>query len=296
MIAPYVARAADRRARWRTVVTWEAPTPEDLQESLVWGTYAMIAQPSRRRWLVRPQLVRVGPWEESPGAVARDYFALTYPRWDPDAWAIRFPRQWRPPIPWQPLVARPTWYVAGVYLDVQACWWTLLQRWGWGVRYNPGRYLGYAPPVDWPFADHKVARNALVSSAGSVRLRTWTPQRGYREVIRPNRWLHIQLLHLISDVMHYLGWLALDAGAVYVHTDGYIAPTPEVAARLHQRLEEHGFRAEVRARGGGWVRGVGAYRVGGLLSGVQMAVPRAQQILRPLTDRERALLRRHLQR
>lgn len=295
-LTPYRARVEERRAAWRTTVTWTPPSPEDLEEVVVYGAYAMTAMHSRRRWLVRPRLVRVERWEESPGAVARDYLRLTYPRWSPEKWSLRWPRTWRMPIPWQPLYARPCAFTDGVYLDVVACWWTMLRRWGWGCLYVPGRYLGYAPPVAWPFADHKVARNALVAAAMPTRLRQWTPRAGYQEVVRMNPWLHIPLLHLISDVMHLLAAEAVAAGAVYVHTDGYIAPTPTVAERIQRALAAWGFATDVRARGAGWVRSVGSYRVGDLISGILARTARPLRAIRALEEGERRLLWWHLER
>lgn len=254
----------------------------------------MIAEESRRRWLIRPGLVVVGPWEESPGSVGRDFLALHYPRWTPEKWALRFPRRWAMPGDWVPLAARPGKFAEGVYLDVRACYWRLLQRFGWASIYLPGRFLGQTPMPPFPYANHKVARNSLVTTAMPLHLQKFTPGRGYYEVWRSNPWLHIPLLHLVHDVLHLLAGLAWDAGAVYVHTDGYLAPTREVAAIIAARIQECGFEAVEKAAGAGWVKAVGSYRIGGKASRTfsPTGKPLAQVVR--LEDREKRLLFKHL--
>jgi hypothetical protein len=287
-----------RRVRWRTRVVRDAPHPEHVGEPCVLGVYAMSAVPSRRRWLIgpRPHLVDVAGLVESPGTVARDYLAVAFPRWTPERWATRWPRQWGLPTPWQPMGCRPCTFEDGVYLDVRAMWWTLLLRFGWSLCYSPGRYLGYGdPPGDFPFHDHKVARNCLVTAAMPTLLQTWSPRDGYRVEPRANPHQQIMLVHFISDVMHYVGRLAWDLGAVYVHTDGYVASDGRTAARIAAMIEEHGLQAHTKGVGAGWVRAVGSYRVGDLWSATPMGPPRPLQQFRRLEERERRLLAWHLQ-
>jgi hypothetical protein len=263
---------------------------------MILGGYSILAETSHRRWLLEPNLVQVGPYRESPGTVARDYLRLHYRRWNPERWAVRFTRRWSPPQPFHPTMARPCDFAAGVYLDVRSCWWTLLRRFGWGVAYNPGRYLGYAPPVEWPFDNHKIARNSLVSSARPVVLLKWTPEAGYHRVERWNAFLNIPLLHLVCDTMHLLALVAMSAGAVYVHTDGYIAPNERTAERIRSALTDLGFEVRAKAAGPGWVRAVGAYRVGSLTSGVKASGPAPLCQVIDLDSQERKLLLRHLSR
>lgn len=256
----------------------------------------MLAERRRIRWLLHRYCVQVdGVWE-SPGSVARDYLRVRWPQWDPERWALRWPRRWAPPVPYAPMYARPTTSDEMVYVDVRRLWWTLLERFGWSLTYSPGRYLGYGePPDDYPWPQHKLARNSLVTGGFPLRLLRVHPRYGERLIHRANRHLNIPMTHWISDVMHLLARWAVDAGAVYVHTDGYVAPSRHVAERLVRIIGDCGLQAEVRAQGWGWVRAIGAYRVGQLESSVLAGEHRGDTI-RPLTDRDARLVRWHLQR
>lgn len=295
-LQPYLQRAEARRARWQTRVSTWAPDPVDLDEPCIVGSYSLVAMETRRRYLVEPHLVSVGPYRESPGTVARDHLTLAYAGWRAERWSLTWPRRWELPRPWHPLYVIPSRFRDGVYLDVQRCWWTILTRYGWDCCYVPGRYLGYGrPPTEYPWREHKIARNALVSTAMPSVLREWRPRMGYRLLRRPNPWLQIPLLHLVSDVMHWLAIRAIEAGAIYVHTDGYIAPSPEVATRIRAAVESCGFQVKERARGAGWVRAVGDYRVGPWRSGVRAGEPTPLRELRHLEPREVRLLAAHLE-
>jgi len=299
-LAPYIARAEERASSFQTTITvqYRAPIPgRDTFEPMMLGSYSIIAEVSRRRWLLEPHLVQVGPYRESPGTVARDYLQMHYPRWKPERWATRWPRRWVAPQPFVPMAVRPVAFERGTYLDVRACWWTVLVRFGWGSIYVPGRYLGHGPSaIDFPFGHHKTARNSLVSSARYTVLLKWTPAEGYHHVERANPYLHIPLLHLIHDAMHILAAVALDCGAVYVHTDGYIAPNDRVADRIRKGISDLGFEARIKAQGAGWVKAVGDYRVGSLVSGVRAARATPLHQVAHLEESERTLLIRHLYR
>lgn len=286
-----------RRARsWLPVFVRSLPSPAEFREWIVIGRYGITAEQTRRRVLLDEALIRVDSWRDTPAALARDYLRVVYPKWKPERWAMQWPRRWWPPHPYSPQFARVGTFSQGVYLDIRRMWFTILERWGWDCIYLPGRYLSRGrPPSDWPWPDHKEGRNALVSSAFPVEFtRLYPPTGEQQRVRRDNDHLHIPLVHLVSDVMHYLAGLAVEAGAVYVHTDGVIAPTPEVAERIQSIVSDHGFEARVKAHGWGWVRGPGAFRVGYLASKVPMKDQVEYDGVRVLDDRERRLLRKHL--
>lgn len=288
-----------RRARaWLTIFTDALPSPARFREWIVLGRYGITAEQTHRRVLLESALIRVDSWKETPAALARDYLRIAYPKWKPERWAVRWPRRWWPPHPYSPQYARPATYCQGVYLDIRRMWWTILKRWGWDCLYLPGRYLGQGrPPHEWPWPDHKEGRNALVSSAFPVEFtRLYPPTGEQQRVRRDNDHLHIPLVHLVSDIMHYLAALAVQEGAVYVHTDGIIAPNLQVAERLKAIIADHGFDVRVKARGWGWVRGPGSFRVGYLVSKIPATDQKEYDGIRPLDPSERRLLRKHLRR
>jgi hypothetical protein len=273
---------------------------QQLQHPCVVGKHAVVVQGLQLRYLLNAPvgtLVSVDGVVDTPGAVARDYLRAVFgPEYRVPKRVVgrRWRRPWQLPYPYIPMYARPCTFEHGYYVDLQGFWFALVCRFGWNVAYSPGHYVGYGRPCDdFPFSSHKVARNALVSSAFPTRITLWSPQLGHQEVERKNPLLNVPLANLVSDVMHYVASIAVDCGAVYYYMDGAIVPDRASFERLARAYSDMGLRWRVKAEGPGWVDSPGSYRVGPVRSLKQLK-PRPFSNLRPLEAAERRLLRKHL--
>lgn len=160
-----------------------------------------------------------------------------------------------------PLYAKPQIIEDAVYIDIRSAYWSILSIVGWDVDYFPGKWIGVRSSVaDFPFKDDKLARNSLVSVGLPGTLRVWTGEK-LSFVKRPNAFINMVLWALIHDVLHGVAADAVHAGAVYVFTDGFIAPAERETAII-DAINRWGLPAGVKQRGRAVIRGVGNYDIG----------------------------------
>lgn len=254
-------RAHRRRERWTTIETVDLPEPNELGEPTIVTRYSRCAMESRRRFIRSDVLVSVNGCFEPPSSVARDFLMIRYrhgPKWTADQRAAVLNE-----ISTQPLFVKPCSFEEGFYIDLRAAYWSIMLRVGWDVNYWPGVWLSVQdPPADFPWQYDKRARNSLVSIGRSTTIPVWRPETGYRLEFRPNPRPNSQLFCLIMDVLNGIASEVVDAGAVYVFADGYIAPSWEVAQRIRRIIGEWGFRYRIKGQGRGWTSNLGSYRVG----------------------------------
>lgn len=264
-----ITRAHDRRDHWHTVEMQELPPVEFFHQTAIVGAFSLVLMSDRMRILNDPLCLSIDHCRETPSAVARDYLTLRYTRGplikheQYDTLKARFQAP--------PLLAIPTDFTSGHgwYIDIQAAYWSIMANVGWNVDYWPGRWIREGqPPADFPFADHKLARNCLVSAGISTEVPMYKPPDEYFQVHRGNHLSNVGLFRLITDVLHCIAGEAKRAGAIYVNTDGFIVDNLLSKERVEHIIQEWGLTSRVCAEGPGMVQASGAYKVGSRISGL----------------------------
>lgn len=223
------------------------------------GSFSWTMPEQKRRLALLANLVNLWGFDQTPTEVARDYLSIHHPR---GKRVNRYQGDLFMSVSrGQPMLSVPGDYRDMVYVDLKAAYWSILNVVGWDADYYPGRFLAAGRvPSDFPLANHKPARNSLVSVGLPRTSHVWN---GKRFIHQPgyNKLLNLSLWWTVQDVLHAIAAYAEALGAVYVNTDGYIVPRSTSAA-LMNHIEDWGLRAAVKAAGDGSVFGVGMYRLG----------------------------------
>lgn len=268
-------RAQERAAKFKTHKVNQLPNPYNLHEWATLGTYSYFLMQTQRRLVLRDGLLKLdkGVWE-TMSSVARDYLDLAYTRsptikhdqaeifkaaYIPEDSRIRNAPQY---------FKQKEIFEHGFYIDIISTYWSILSIIGWNLDYYPGQWL--APgriPEDWPFPQHKTARACLVSVARPGQLLQYNPEGRTQAEKFPLKKIGSKIMNLgisllIADILHSIGKRAVEAGAVYVNADGYIAPNEKVAAAIAQVIYDWGLPARIKDEGRGEVLGIGNYKVG----------------------------------
>ncbi|MFW5692451.1 MAG: hypothetical protein ACOCX3_03785 [Chloroflexota bacterium] len=158
-----------------------------------------------------------------------------------------------------PRFSLPGSYSDMVYVDLKAAYWSMLKIFGWNTDYNPGQWWGLGDTLrDWFLEDHKLARNMLVSAVTVSHVCCW--QGGalfWRKFNNPLA--NAPLWAAVQDTLHLIAGYAVRAGAVYVHTDGYIMPRRSVEG-FADRLSMIGLGVGEKYSGDVAIYGVGRYQ------------------------------------
>lgn len=259
-----LSESAQKRAdNWQTFFVRQFPDVEKFDEIVMLGAHSYALINTRRR-IVKDK-IKIEPGVlETPSAIARDYVRYIYKQ-GPRATKAQLENvEGIPPVP---SYARPGKFAHGFYIDIAAAYWSIMGVVGWNVDYNPGLWLSPGrPPKDFPFPEHKVARNCIVSAGRMSGIPRYDPRKlpgdPYDEIIRGSELRNNQLPRLIHDILNSIAELAIEAGAVYVNNDGFIAPTPTIAQRVTGIITDWGLSSRVKAEGGGQVKASGTYEVG----------------------------------
>ena len=258
-------RVHNRREQWHTEETPVLPPPQWLDETCIVSRYSRIGLSTRRRYLLERILVSVNGTKDTPSAVARDYITIKYKRGP--KWTSAQRDKIREELVDHPMYVKPCTFDEGYYVDIRATYWSVMVRCGWRVQYFPGRFLcKQTPPLDFPFAESKRARNCLVSVARSNQMQMWSPDKGDYKASRGNPRANSQLYCLITDSLHGIACEAVAAGAVYVFADGYIAPDYNTMLKVCEAVKSWGFIAAIKGEGRGYVNNLGSYVVGRLFT------------------------------
>lgn len=251
-----------RRDEWRTREVELLPPAEWMDEYCIISRYAAIGLETRRRFLWNPILVSVNGTKDTPSALARDYLKIKYERGP--KWTRNQRLKVETELSKHPLYCRPATFERGFYIDIASAYWSVMVRCGWNVNYYPGRWLGITiPPLDFPFYKDKRARNSLVSVARSNKMTMYNPEtKRFFTQKRGNPRANSQLYCLITDTLNAIACEVISAGAVYVFTDGYIAPNLETKYRIMQIIRDWGFTPRIKGEGSGRVTALGSYIVG----------------------------------
>lgn len=197
----------------------------------------------------------------TPADIAREYLYFRYGnqrrRMHTDAYCKCFKPHHKSP----PLYAVPT---VGelVYLDIKSAYWSILSTVGWDVDYHPDEFIGVrSSNDDFPFREHKLARNILVSTGLPSRVQVWTGKR-IISINGRNKLYNGVLWCFVQDVLNGIAHDMVSIGAVYVHTDGFIfRQSDEQYAR--EIAAAWGLPLGVKYRGEGEVFGVSNYWIKG---------------------------------
>lgn len=163
-----------------------------------------------------------------------------------------------------PLFFKP--YIGqGLYIDLKSAYWQIYSKLPIHFYFNgeifTGRsdVIGQIAPDDWK--DYKLARNSL---AGLFRADSVARIRNYRiekdmcnpPTFSPSHWGFIQ------SILHWIAAVAVQHGAVYVYTDGYIFPENSPYEAFTRFLDGQSIRWDVKAKGRTSVTGIGRYEIG----------------------------------
>lgn len=158
-----------------------------------------------------------------------------------------------------PMVALPGRYQDMVYVDLQAAYWSILKIVGWDVDYNPGSWWGIGQGMeDFPLPNNKLVRNMLVSVAtvGNIMVADYGT---LKRVDYGNPLLNSSLWACVQDILHMIANFAVNNGAVYVHTDGYIIPR-RMWEHMAAWLDQFGLTIRLKHEGDAIVWGGGRYQ------------------------------------
>lgn len=161
-----------------------------------------------------------------------------------------------------PLYSKVGVYEDCAYVDLKSAYWSIVQVVGWDVDYHPNRFLGVRSNCrDFPFYKIKLARNCLVSCGLIGAIKRWDGTK-LTFLNKRNPLVNLVLYALVQDVLHSVASDMIErAGAVYVHTDGYLVPRN----RVHDAfgvLSEWGFVGSIKNEGQTTVYGIGTYACG----------------------------------
>lgn len=237
------------------------PNIRDYSHRVSWGVFQWTIHDQKTKLLRAANAISLdgSPNVMSPSQLARLYLATVYSdrRLKAHTAQVKSISQWRP----MPLFLQPKVFPEGCYVDTSSAWFSILKLVGWDVDYDPSRWLlGGRPPFDFPLPDNKIARNCIVTASLPTPSKEWTGSR-FREVSMQNKFVNLGLWSLIADILHALAFEAIECGACYVHTDGYIVPRNR-ASELAERIESYGLKTKIKHEGMTVVMGWSNWKVG----------------------------------
>lgn len=231
-----------------------------LKYPTIIGTFGWTCPALMTKWLHQPFAINVGGGYETPGDIARDYIALKFPNRKPrvtsSQWQACIGERGIPPI-----FCIPSEFENGAYLDLTSAYWSILKVVGWDVNYNPGKWLSVNSDVlDFPYPHLKMARNCLVSMGLTNDVRNWDGM-NLTLTRKPSKFINWVLWRLVADVLNGVATEMVQAGAVYVYTDGYIFPDDKVKDAF-EIAESWGLPLSIKNSGKTIVKAAAAYQVG----------------------------------
>ncbi len=218
MLAHMVAALQDRE-QYEVHIKDRFPNLTTIHDPTFIGSFTWTCQSEKWKILNSKAAISTpGGWA-SPAELARIYVQTKYPkrkRVTTDQYhEIMKPRS-------QPLLAIPGTYGDCVYLDLKSAYWSILKVIGWDVEYFPNRWLGVRSDVsDFPFQEHKLARNSMVSIGLAGKANYWTGDK-LISIRKGNGLVNMALWSAVQDTLNGIALDMEKAGAVYINTDGYI--------------------------------------------------------------------------
>lgn len=201
----------------------------------------------------------------SPADIARDYLAVSFPKWRGRVCTSQYHSTVKA------VGQQPQHYVKcsgeGAYLDMKSAYWQILKAGGWNVDYSRGRFLlGGADIRDFPSPEIKLARNSLVSCCLSGGMSVWDGEK-ITTTKQTSKQINLVLYAFVMDVLNTVAYEMLQAGAVYINTDGYIMPDHAID-HAFEIADSWGIELVVKDQGHYRVRGIGNYEIDGRSAGI----------------------------
>lgn len=283
MLAALIERAKARHEKYRHVVVETFPSLLDLEESTIIGSFSWLGLKSRTRYIQASTAINIGGYLQTPSDVARDYLAEKYGGkrrrvTTKQYHAIMEKRH-------HPLFAVAGRYDDALYVDIKAAYWSIVRIVGWDVDYNPNRWLGQGESMeDFPYAEHKLARNCLVTAGIYANQKIWNAEKKKLITVRRgNALTNYCLWALVQDVLNAVAFEAIGAGAVYCHTDGFIVERRNLTD-LMSVIAEWGLTPGIKYEGPAEVYSAGAYSIGPKLNRRKMFVTRTMHSITYYAD------------
>lgn len=253
----------------------ELPDPLKLKDRTILGSMSISQKGGRVRYIKKSKAIKLsnGLIETAP-KIARLYLKDKFgrsPRIKP-ALVDKLVNGLRT----MPFYNKPCDFEMGFYIDIKSAYWSIINAVGWDVDYNPNKWLSRATVLDdFPLIENKIARSCLVSvtaiepKSKKAVLTVADPEwkkNGMSGFIDNygviNTLANPALQKIVSDVLNAIASQAKEAGAIYIHTDGYIAPNEYIAGHIIDIIQNWGLEARVKAEGKGGVVSHGVYKVG----------------------------------
>lgn len=254
-------KANKRREGYSTFLVDRYPNLSKIPENVILGSFSWFMLNTRRRLISKAFVRYVDGQPCTPSDLARDYLEFKYPQ------KLRTTKtQWLESRKnrHHPIFALPCKIEDAVYIDLKSAYWSILQVLGWDVDYMPGLFLGVNSLMsDFPFGDDKLARNCLVTAGLTTESRMWIGKKGYISVKkRGNKKTNRVMWMCVQDVLNGIAAECIQAGCVYVHTDGYICSRRDFS-RVTSVLQSWALRYNIKYQGECTVYGAGCYDMPG---------------------------------
>lgn len=166
----------------------------------------------------------------------------------------------------QPLYCEPTQKLDYlIYVDISSCYYQLYRRlpfelFWFGLHPICGdiRFDDFLPS---DITQYKLCRNSVVgvlrSTSGAVVSKgKISPRKTRNALLSPCHW------GIMSNLLHHFAGMARDLGCIYYNTDGAIFTSDYAACDWALKMSDLGFSTNIKARGIGWVKGIGCYGIG----------------------------------
>lgn len=230
----------------------------DLECYTFLGSFSWTSKAAGHKWIISSVADQVGGGWYTPADLARGWLKVKYPkklRCNKVQWAEMQKKRNAP------LYAKPGHLADAVYVDLKSAYWSIIKKSGWDIDYMPGRYAGVkSSAASFPFAHNKLARNCLVSVGRAGGMSVWTGKK-LMFIQKPNRFANGVLWMFVQDILNGIARDMVDAGAIYVHTDGYIID-PVQMPLVDEIMQSWGMGYGIKFSGPAIVYGAGTYDIG----------------------------------
>ena len=194
----------------------------------------------------------------SPGQAAKTELSRAFPGLKRVGWRRDHVKlfDWR-----SPMYFDEPYQGAGVYVDLKAAYCQIYRNLWLDTPFPRGVGTLSLSPVADRLQDWKAARNAVM---GIVKNRTITGCRSGKrqEISVTNHFLSPGLWATVQAILHAVAATALEHGAIYVNTDGYMFPDYDKALGFLDFLNDLNLRHEIRDSGVIDLKGWNNYQVG----------------------------------
>lgn len=236
------------------------PRLQDINEMCTFGVFSQTLMKSRVQYILASSSVNIDGALCTITQLSRYYLDFYHPNKLRSFGALTRATYELPQTP--PLYIDPTIMMSGTYVDIKSAYFTTLINVGWDISYWQGVWLSPGrKPIDFPLKSSKPARSYLVTGSLKSSVGIWTGQKTYWRKTH-NKHLNYQLWGYVTSMLHSIAQYAVShCGACYVHTDGYIIPSENVA-ELIGYIKSWGLNAEVKAEGITYVCGFANFMCG----------------------------------